>query len=150
MHCILQNTIQIFHIDHRKPSDLEPAYIVKTVHELGKQSIGEPATQMTLNTFYCAGASSKNITLGVPHLKEIINVTTNIKTPSLLYTLTLKYPDRDFWQKMSNRSSHIPHFAPSQLPLKFGMTQIPARPSSKTTLFLWSHFLPSPTRKSTH
>jgi DNA-directed RNA polymerase II subunit RPB1 len=41
---------------------------------LAAQSIGEPATQMTLNTFHYAG---------VPCLKEIISVATNIKTPSL-------------------------------------------------------------------
>ncbi|KAH9819298.1 hypothetical protein DFH28DRAFT_887179 [Melampsora americana] len=50
---------------------------------LAAQSIGEPATQMTLNTFHYAGVSSKNVTLGVPRLKEIINVALNIKTPSL-------------------------------------------------------------------
>ncbi|CAH7669886.1 DNA-directed RNA polymerase II subunit RPB1 [Phakopsora pachyrhizi] len=50
---------------------------------LAAQSIGEPATQMTLNTFHYAGVSSKNVTLGVPRLKEIINVAVNIKTPSL-------------------------------------------------------------------
>ncbi|KAF8433957.1 hypothetical protein L210DRAFT_3411255, partial [Boletus edulis BED1] len=38
---------------------------------------------MTLNTFHYAGVSSKNVTLGVLRLKEIINVATNIKTPSL-------------------------------------------------------------------
>lgn len=154
---IVQNASQIFHIDRRKPSDLEPAYIIDSIRELGKrlivvrgddrlsseaqenatlnfcmhlratfatrrvlekyhltleafdwvlgevetkfnqslahpgemcgtlaaQSIGEPATQMTLNTFHYAGVSSKNVTLGVPRLKEIINVATNIKTPSL-------------------------------------------------------------------
>ncbi|KAF8875548.1 hypothetical protein CPB85DRAFT_540875 [Mucidula mucida] len=154
---IVQNASQIFHIDRRKPSDLEPAYIITSVRELitrlivvrgqdelsleaqanaimrfsmhlratfaarkvleqfhlnreafewvlgeveakfnqsianpgemcgtlAAQSIGEPATQMTLNTFHYAGVSSKNVTLGVPRLKEIINVATNIKTPSL-------------------------------------------------------------------
>ncbi|KAJ7836355.1 DNA-directed RNA polymerase II, subunit 1 [Mycena olivaceomarginata] len=154
---IVQNAGQIFHIDKRQPSDLEPAYIIESVKELGErlivvrgddplsrqaqqdatlrfriqlratfacrrvletyhlnreafdwvmgeveskfnqaianpgemcgtlaaQSIGEPATQMTLNTFHYAGVSSKNVTLGVPRLKEIINVATNIKTPSL-------------------------------------------------------------------
>jgi DNA-directed RNA polymerase II subunit RPB1 len=45
--------------------------------------MGEPATQMTLNTFHFAGVSSKNVTLGVPRLKEIINVSRSIKTPSL-------------------------------------------------------------------
>ncbi|CAL9110471.1 unnamed protein product, partial [Musa textilis] len=47
------------------------------------QSIGEPATQMTLNTFHYAGVSAKNVTLGVPRLREIINVGKRIKTPSL-------------------------------------------------------------------
>ncbi|KAF1939018.1 beta and beta-prime subunits of DNA dependent RNA-polymerase [Clathrospora elynae] len=51
---------------------------------LAAQSIGEPATQMTLNTFHFAGVSSKNVTLGVPRLKEILNVAANIKTPSML------------------------------------------------------------------
>ena len=38
---------------------------------LAAQAIGEPATQMTLNTFHFAGVSSKNVTLGVPRLKEV-------------------------------------------------------------------------------
>ncbi|KAG2223050.1 hypothetical protein INT45_008251 [Circinella minor] len=53
------------------------------VGTIAAQSIGEPATQMTLNTFHYAGVSSKNVTLGVPRLKEIINVAKNIKTPRL-------------------------------------------------------------------
>ena len=51
------------------------------------QSIGEPATQMTLNTFHFAGVSAKNVTLGVPRLKEIINIAKKIKTPSLTVAL---------------------------------------------------------------
>ncbi|KYR01974.1 RNA polymerase II largest subunit [Tieghemostelium lacteum] len=58
------------------------------VGAIAAQSIGEPATQMTLNTFHFAGVSSKNVTLGVPRLKEIINVAKNPKTPSL--TIYLK------------------------------------------------------------
>lgn len=50
---------------------------------LAAQSIGEPATQMTLNTFHFTGVSAKNVTLGVPRLKEILNVSQNIKTPSM-------------------------------------------------------------------
>jgi len=53
------------------------------VGNIGAQSMGEPATQMTLNTFHHAGISSKNVTLGVPRLKEIINVTKKLKTPSM-------------------------------------------------------------------
>ena len=54
---------------------------------LAAQSIGEPATQMTLNTFHFAGVSSKNVTLGVPRLKEILNVAKDIKTPGMVVYL---------------------------------------------------------------
>ncbi|KAL3311730.1 DNA-directed RNA polymerase II subunit RPB1 [Cichlidogyrus casuarinus] len=53
------------------------------VGALAAQSLGEPATQMTLNTFHYAGVSAKNVTLGVPRLKEIINVSKKPKTPSM-------------------------------------------------------------------
>ena len=38
---------------------------------------------MTLNTFHFAGNSSKNVTLGVPRIKEVLNVGKNTKTPSM-------------------------------------------------------------------
>ena len=46
---------------------------------------------MTLNTFHFAGVSSKNVTLGVPRLKEIINVAKNIKTPIVTIYLQDEY-----------------------------------------------------------
>lgn len=61
------------------------------VGTLAAQSIGEPATQMTLNTFHYAGVSSKSVTGGVPRLKEVINVATNIRTPSLSVYLTPEF-----------------------------------------------------------
>ena len=50
---------------------------------LAAQSIDEPATQMALNTFHYASVSTKNGTLGVPRLKDIINVAKTPKTPGL-------------------------------------------------------------------
>jgi DNA-directed RNA polymerase I subunit RPA1 len=48
------------------------------------QSVGEPSTQMTLNTFHLAGHSAKNVTLGIPRLREIImTASNNISTPSM-------------------------------------------------------------------
>ena len=48
------------------------------------QSIGEPATQMTLNTFHQAGVASKSaVTRGVPRLKELLRLTKNPKAVSL-------------------------------------------------------------------
>jgi DNA-directed RNA polymerase II subunit RPB1 len=55
------------------------------------QSIGEPATQMTLNTFHFAGVASKKVTSGVPRLKEILNVAKTMKTPSLTVYLDPSY-----------------------------------------------------------
>ena len=60
------------------------------VGAIAASSIGEPCTQMTLNTFHYAGVLSKNVTLGVPRFKELIDVSKNIKTPSI--TLHLKSP----------------------------------------------------------
>ena len=46
------------------------------------QSIGEPSTQMTLNTFHFAGHQAMNVTLGIPRLREILmTASKNIKTP---------------------------------------------------------------------
>ena len=48
------------------------------------QSIGEPTTQLTLNTFHNAGVASKsNVTRGVPRIEEILRLTKNPKNPSL-------------------------------------------------------------------
>ncbi|CAI4321268.1 AEH_G0007650.mRNA.1.CDS.1 [Saccharomyces cerevisiae] len=70
-------------------SNIEAQFLRSVVHPgemvgvLAAQSIGEPATQMTLNTFHFAGVASKKVTSGVPRLKEILNVAKNMKTPSL-------------------------------------------------------------------
>jgi len=52
------------------------------------QSIGEPTTQLTLNTFHLAGVASKsNVTRGVPRIQEILRLTENPKKPSLMVHL---------------------------------------------------------------
>ena len=54
------------------------------------QSIGEPATQMTLKTFHFAGVASMNITQGVPRIKELINANKTISTPVICAILQNK------------------------------------------------------------
>src|SRR5205814_1794679 len=52
------------------------------------QSVGEPSTQMTLNTFHFAGFGAKNVTLGIPRLREIIMIASHhIKTPNMTLPL---------------------------------------------------------------
>jgi DNA-directed RNA polymerase I subunit RPA1 len=55
---------------------------------IAAQSIGEPSTQMTLNTFHLAGHSSKNVTLGIPRLREIV-MTASARIGTPLMTLHL-------------------------------------------------------------
>ncbi|CAF0946490.1 unnamed protein product [Didymodactylos carnosus] len=56
----------------------------ESVGILAAQSIGEPSTQMTLNTFHFAGRGEMNVTLGVPRLREILMVaSTRINTPMM-------------------------------------------------------------------
>ena len=56
---------------------------------IAAQSIGEPTTQMTLNTFHFAGVASKsNVTRGVPRIEEILSLSENPKQPSV--TIRLK------------------------------------------------------------
>ncbi len=74
---------------------------------LAAQSIGEPATQMTLNTFHYAGVSAKNVTLGVPRLKEIINLSKKPKTPSM--TVFLADPALTDDRKCNELVSNLEH-----------------------------------------
>ena len=57
------------------------------VGAIATQSISEQSTQMTLNTFHLAGVSSANVTLGVPRLTEIINISKDIKSPRMMIFL---------------------------------------------------------------
>lgn len=57
------------------------------------QSVGEPSTQMTLNTFHLAGHSAKNVTLGIPRLREI--VMTASKKPSTPSMTLHMHPELD-------------------------------------------------------
>jgi DNA-directed RNA polymerase II subunit RPB1 len=61
---------------------------------IAAQSIGEPTTQMTLNTFHLSGVAAKSgMTRGVPRLKELLKVTQNPKATSL--TIFLRPDIRD-------------------------------------------------------
>ena len=52
---------------------------------IAAQSIAQPATQLTLNTFHYAGvAAFNNITLGLPRLKELTDATAESITPSMI------------------------------------------------------------------
>ena len=59
---------------------------------IAAQSIGEPTTQLTLNTFHFAGVASKsNVTRGVPRIEEILSLSDNPK--SLSCSIYLNKPE---------------------------------------------------------
>ncbi|MFH1276301.1 MAG: DNA-directed RNA polymerase subunit A'' [Candidatus Woesearchaeota archaeon] len=47
------------------------------------ESIGEPGTQMTLNTFHLAGVAEVQVTTGLPRVIEIFDARKEIKTPMM-------------------------------------------------------------------
>ena len=72
----------------------------ESVGVLAAQSIGEPSTQMTLNTFHLAGNGGVNVTLGIPRLREILMTSEkNIKTP--IMTLPMRSKDINDAKKLS-------------------------------------------------
>lgn len=50
---------------------------------VGAESIGEPGTQMTLNTFHFAGVSEMNVTMGLPRIIEILDCSKSLSTPMM-------------------------------------------------------------------
>jgi len=95
---------QMLHLKYAK-AIVEPGEAVGVV---AGQSIGEPSTQMTLNTFHLAGFAAKNVTLGIPRLREILmTASRNPKKP----TMTL-YPiseiTKDDCEKFAKSISKLP------------------------------------------
>jgi len=58
---------------------------------IAAESIGEPSTQMTLNTFHFAGVSEMNITTGLPRIIEILDARKEISTPMMEIYLVSPY-----------------------------------------------------------
>ena len=58
---------------------------------VGAESIGEPGTQMTLNTFHFAGVAEMNVTMGLPRIIEILDGRKSITTPQMEIFLNPPY-----------------------------------------------------------
>ena len=62
----------------------------EAVGTVAAESVGEPGTQMTLNTFHFAGVSDMNVTMGLPRLIELLDARKTISTE--LMEVYLKEP----------------------------------------------------------
>ena len=94
---ILYNQI----IDEFNSSIVEPGEMVGSI---GAQHIGEPSTQMTLNTFHATGSGVIGMQ-GVPRLRELISVSKINKTPSM--EIYLNETNRNNQEKANIIGSHI-------------------------------------------
>lgn len=85
---VFNRVLEAYNVSTKDP------YIVRRHHDarvtpgemvgvIAAQSLGQPITQLVLNTFHAAGISAMNVTLGVPRLKELMNVSKNIRSPSM-------------------------------------------------------------------
>jgi len=63
----------------------------ESVGLVAAESIGEPGTQMTLNTFHYAGVSEMNVTVGLPRIIEILDGRKEISTPMMEIYLKSPY-----------------------------------------------------------
>lgn len=66
------------------------------VGTVSAQSIGEPGTQMTMNTFHYAGVAEIDVTQGLPRLIELVDARKEPDTPMMTVHLDEEYAgDRD-------------------------------------------------------
>ena len=88
-----------------KKSIIAPGEMVGMI---AAQSIGEPTTQMTLNTFHFAGVASKsNVTRGVPRVEEILSLSENPKNPSCtIYLFPDEETNKENTEQIRNRIEH--------------------------------------------
>lgn len=71
----------------------------EAVGVLAAQSVGEPSTQMTLNTFHFAGRADANVTMGIPRLNEIFKSNASAGDKSAMF---LPLRDTEKGQELSS------------------------------------------------
>lgn len=75
-------------LEEYKDSSVEPG---ESVGIISAESIGEPGTQMTLNTFHFAGVAEMNVTMGLPRIIEILDGRKELMTPMMEIYLKKPY-----------------------------------------------------------
>src|SRR3990172_7859821 len=74
---------------------------------IAAQSVGEPGTQMVLNTFHFAGVSEMNVTMGLPRIIEILDATKSISTPMMEIHLKKGHSDIEELKKIVRKIKEV-------------------------------------------
>jgi DNA-directed RNA polymerase subunit A" len=80
---ILNSTVQEYEDSKVAPGEC--------IGNISAESIGEPGTQMTLNTFHFAGVAEMNVTVGLPRIIEILDGRKELSTPTMEIYLQKPY-----------------------------------------------------------
>jgi DNA-directed RNA polymerase subunit A" len=72
------------------------------VGTVSAQSIGEPGTQMTMNTFHYAGVAEIDVTQGLPRLIELVDARKTPDTPMMTVHLDEEFIDRRVEEEASD------------------------------------------------
>jgi len=91
------------------------------------QSIGEPGTQMTMNTFHYAGVAEIDVTQGLPRLIEIVDARRTPSTPMMEVYLDEDVPDdREEVQKVATEieTTHLKDVADVDIDLGRGTVSV--------------------------
>ncbi len=91
---------RVLHEVHRRYKEAQ-VHAGESVGIVGAESIGEPGTQMTLNTFHFAGVSEMNVTVGLPRIIEIFDARKEIKTPMMEIFFKAPYQQADRIKEMA-------------------------------------------------
>ena len=74
---------------------------------IAAESIGEPGTQMTLNTFHFAGVAELNVTLGLPRIIEILDGRKELENPMMEIYLKKPYASGKKLEDLRNLALQI-------------------------------------------
>ena len=83
----LKKVMEAIHEEYRT-AKVHPG---ESVGMIAAESIGEPGTQMTLNTFHFAGVAEMNVTLGLPRIIEILDGRKELENPMMEIYLKKPY-----------------------------------------------------------
>ena len=92
-----QEALETVHEEYKK-SLAEPGECVGVV---GAESIGEPGTQMTLNTFHLAGVAEMQVTTGLPRLIEVLDGRKTLKSEFMSIALEEPYSEGEELERIS-------------------------------------------------
>ncbi|MGM5483967.1 MAG: DNA-directed RNA polymerase subunit A'' [Nanobdellota archaeon] len=91
-------------LDDYEKSKITPG---ESVGIISAESIGEPGTQMTLNTKHFAGVSEMSVSTGLPRLIEILDGRKTLETPSMEIHLDKPYSKGENIKDIANKIREI-------------------------------------------